>query len=434
MKHMKLSKFIGYILTICVFLSGCSNEDYLDDIVFHAEISDVEAYSATITITHNATNQDTYYCYVVEGLVSDIQSEIRRHLSETSSSQLAKEEHSQRKSIFTITRLYPGRTYTLVVFGMKENNKLYGQPDTVVFTTEQSDLEASVNPNWNVQYKGHTVYNDNDFSLIAVFVQGDVAERYFLTTLTASEEARFHSTEELIIQSVFDFIEERDTGPDSDYWLEDPEVRTTGTYFYRYLSPGDYVFYAIGVNPDGLPTGHYAKTSVCTIDKYPAIDSYTNLLGNWEITGNNKTFDVTISEVSVNRYVSMVGWYNSPYPIMIGFNRNDASLSIENQLVASDEEINFTNGTSLTGQLLVVGAYYNAEGTLRHTEPTKNFKLTKATLEADGSYTFKTAFYVSMEDGSKNYKTGMTYYIVQTNPFDYALFATLMFPFSMRKK
>ena len=97
---MKLLKSILYFCFAILFF-GCVDEDPpVEDIIFHIEKSDVKAYSTMITITHNATNRDPYYCFIVEGTAIDLQHEIANFLASTPSSELAEFKHYQRKSYF----------------------------------------------------------------------------------------------------------------------------------------------------------------------------------------------------------------------------------------------------------------------------------------------------------------------------------------------
>ena len=276
-----MDKFrVCVLAVVLVALYGCSKEE--ENIFFEASISDIAAYSATVTVRHNATNRDAYYGFVVKGAVSDVSEEIDKFLASSSEDEILEAVHYQRKSVFQIKKLLPRTDFTFIVFGMDENGNLYGKPASIYFQTIASVFTATINPNWIIEYKGHKVYKDNDYSLVTVLLAGEAEERFFLATYTADFAEEFESTAELIDYAVGEFMSKKDD-ENLEYWLEDNEVRTEGTNFYRYLTEGDYVAYAIGVNTDGTPTGHYVKTSVFHVEKYPAIDSYANLLDKWVI-------------------------------------------------------------------------------------------------------------------------------------------------------
>ena len=178
---MSIFKNIIGLFFIMLFV-GCVKDESMEDIVFHVDVSEINAYSATVTVTHNASNRDSYYGFTVKGAVDDIQSEIADFLSTVQTSQLAEAIHFQRKSVFSITGLSPKETYTFIVFGMNDDGLRYGEPSSTVFCTTESNLCAQINPNWKIGYMGHVVYNNNDYSKINVNVLGNAEERFFLAT------------------------------------------------------------------------------------------------------------------------------------------------------------------------------------------------------------------------------------------------------------
>ena len=160
---MSILKNIISILIITLIV-GCVKDESMENIVFHVDVSEIKAYSAMVTVTHNASNRDSYYGFTVKGAVDNIQSEIEDYLSTVQTSQLAEAKHYQRKSVFSITGLSPQETYTFIVFGMNDDGLIYGEPSSTVFCTAKSNLFAQVNPNWEIEYMGNVVYNNNDYS------------------------------------------------------------------------------------------------------------------------------------------------------------------------------------------------------------------------------------------------------------------------------
>ena len=429
---MKLLKSILYFCFAILFF-GCVDEDPpVEDIIFHIETSDVKAYSTMITITHNATNRDPYYCFIVEGTAIDLQHEIANFLASTPSSELAEFKHYQRKSYFQINHLRPQTTYTVIVFGMNDANRFYGSPSAVTFTTIGSNLVATENPNWVIEYKGYVVYNEKDYSLISVSLTGNAEERFFLAYFLAEELKQFTNTEELIVHATVDLLEKTED-TDTDYWLEDSAIRTGGTNFYRWLHEGDYVFYAIGINADGTPTGHYVKTDECHVDKYPADEKYTNLLNRWLVSySDGKTNHVRFEERIVNKSLLLYGWGNiHDNPIYVTYNRSDGSLSIDVQVINSDTIIDFTDGSSVRGKLILTGGYYNQESKLKSTTTVTSLAI--ANLTENDEYVFETQFYVNYSDGTVSYDVGMMYKITP-NQGASTLFSYHMFPFTMKKE
>lgn len=416
---------------IQLVIIGCSDQLNDDDIVFSLSLTEVKAFSATFTVMHNATNRDSYYGFVVKGTVSDVQSEITAYLDrKKNTDELIDDVHYQRKSVFTIKGLFPESTFTFIVFGMKYDGTLYGKPASIEFKTEGSEMVAAENPNWTIQYLGYTVYNDNDYSLITVSVNEEVEERFFLATYPVDFASSFDRIENLVAYAAYEFVNEKEK--DNDYWLEASEVRTGGTNFYRYLQEGDYVSYAIGLNADGTPTGHYVTTGTFHVDKYPACDGYKNLLNEWAIIdGEDKWYFATFSECVVNRSFYMTGWGNyDKYAIVVSFNRSDASFLIKSQIVADQVTFKFQDGSEYNGQLSLRGAYYSAESNLKYT--TGNLTLAKGRIDDDGVYTLTSGFQVALNDGTITDETGMSFYLKTEKNGNIGL-ARMMFPLTMIK-
>lgn len=419
---------------LCLLLLACTPDEPAkkEGIAFHASVSEVEAYSVKVTITHNATNRDAYYSFTVEGEVSDIQQAIRQYVSSATEAQLTQEARYQRKNVFSLNKLLPGKTYTLIVFGMNEGEAYYGEPDSVVFTTQRSKISATINPDWTVEHRGHCVHKGYDYSLINVNVEGEATERFFLATYTPDQEQAFDATDDLIMDATFNILQTLEQRAQGEEWLDDNLVQASSAYFYYYLTPGDYVAYAVGLDADGYPTGHYAKSDIFHVDEYPMEATYANLIGEWCITDGQKTFRVTFSEEFRNQYLWMSGWGNNAYNISVRYNREDASLTIARQLLTDDTTIHWTDGTSSRGKLYINGVYHDESGTLRVAK-NSDYTITQATLDAQGNYTFVTRFRIT-EDGETYYTgSGMTYYLStaagQTNHY----FSTMLFPFTMYK-
>ena len=112
---MKKAVLLSLIISI---FAGCSKEDFEKEIMFKVELSKVEDYSATLIVTHNATNDDAYYGIIVKGDNPNINEEINKFILNTDDSQLGKYIHYQCKSKFTVGDLLPNTTYSFIVFGM----------------------------------------------------------------------------------------------------------------------------------------------------------------------------------------------------------------------------------------------------------------------------------------------------------------------------
>ena len=424
-----------YALIVLLFFACSKDEDNADNqIQFHVTISDIEAYHATATITHNGTNRDRYRGFFVEGHVDDVQGEINKYIASAKAASELNYFFTQRKKVVRLNGLRPRKHFTYIVFGLDTQGQQYGEPGVAEFTTTGSQIIAKENPNWKVTYKGHTVYNDWDYSLINVNIGGEVEERFFLAVYEPSKPNAFSSVEDFIFQAIDDFTEEKNTEGDNDFWLDASQVRTESTNFYRYLQPGDYVAYAIGLNADGSPTGSFAKCDPFHVDQYPYTEMYASLVNDdWHFVDlDDKWYFVTFKPNIVNRSLTMSGWGNyDEFEINVKYDRNTNDLSISSARISNGNvTLHFSDGDE-TGIVYLYGAYYNAEEKLKWTS--QSHVIAKGKLSSSGNYSFTPGYYVTLDsDGNKATKLGMSF-VMYHGSSPYCGFARMMFPFVLAK-
>lgn len=420
----------SFLFLFSLFFIGCSDESNDENVFFHVSITDIRAHSVLATITHNATNRDSYYGFVVKGIVQDVQAEIERFLSSSNRSQLLEIEHHQRKTVFRINELAPKTSYTYIVFGMNDYGT-FGVPAKIEFTTVENDFVAMENSNWLLYYEGNVVYKDVDYSLVSVQIKGDAMENYFFVTYKADYLNNFPEMEDLITYATDNFIKEANQAVGDGYWLEYPKIKRSSLYFYRYLTEGDYVSFVFGLDSDGLPTGHYATTGIYHVDRYPATECYTNLLGDWIVNDDNgQKFRITFIEQLVNYSLIMTGWGGFDYPVIVRCNRNCNILEINAQLVSENENI-IIDEASHNGNVYLIGAYHTKGLTGRWCYQTNKHTVTMGHLLDNKTYYFDYGFGEELPPGADTTRTGMTFYLTSENK-TYP-FAFVRFPFNMKK-
>jgi len=124
---MNTKIWILLCLPIFLLLSACSKEDDTDgdkQVLFHVTISDIEAYNATATITHNGSNRDYYYGFVVEGHVVNPMDEITKLISSPMAEAVFASPINQRKHVMKIGGLSPKKSFTFIVFGRNTDGQL----------------------------------------------------------------------------------------------------------------------------------------------------------------------------------------------------------------------------------------------------------------------------------------------------------------------
>ena len=416
-----------FIFSLFAFVS-CTKEEILVDVVFNVSVTKVGCYSAEVTVTHDGSNRDAYYGFAVKGEVTNLKREISDYIFFAEDGELESSVHYQRKSVYTVRGLIPNTTYTYIVFGMDAKG-VCGIPSSVVFTTSESNIVAETNPNWSVSYDGHAVRNDIDYSVVSVNVEGETNEYYFIATYLEKEVNAYAKIEDFLgiaTSELHSYIEKE---YDLDNWFECDRVRTKSTSNYQHLKSGNYVSFAIGLNERCEPTGHYARTDVYHVDKYPVVPAYANLLGEWFLVDNTNTFLVTFTENRVNHSFIMYGWgnYKNPeIPIYVSFDRNSGSISFPCQIIFDDYIHKFKDGSVYKGELSFRGVFVNSKGKRDHIDNDP----VEGKLQSDGTYNFK-GFRVRNTDGTIYDETGMNLFL-DTNDTD-VFIAWMMFPWIMVK-
>ena len=117
---MKFNTIFLSIL-LCIFCTCTDKKETISqEVIFDDVITDVEDYSAIATITHNGTNRDCYYGFVIKGNVNDVQLEINKFLSTSNKYKILSSLKNQRKKVISISGLSPKKAYTYIAFGLDE--------------------------------------------------------------------------------------------------------------------------------------------------------------------------------------------------------------------------------------------------------------------------------------------------------------------------
>lgn len=439
-------KFNTIFLCLLLFVfCTCTDkkETISQEVIFNVAITDVEDYSAIATITHNGTNRDCYYGFVTKGNVDDVQLEINKFLSTSNKDKILSSLKNQRKKVIPISGLSPKKTYTYIAFGLDEEGKLYGIPACAKFTTTVGQFVAVENPNWEIEYQGPDLFNNGYYSKFHVGVIGDPIEHYFVYDCKADFSESFESEEDLIIHAIEEFKEQHldeDQILNEDFWINESFVFQGSYFYYHVLDEGEYVAYAIGINLDGTPTGHYVKTPVFQVNEYPAVEDYTELLTNsWQITdlyNDSILYDITFEKLKVNQSLLMHGWGDLPYPLVVKFNQNESEIILYSQLVSTNVTLNL-NEMDVTGDLYIKGYWDKSNNPKGGTLTTEPYALTTGTRYSSlyTLYGFSSSYYISSISTGVKFIDGITYVLHTKDEQDIVLENTKIdIPFYLKKK
>ena len=303
--------FLFTFLCITTLFTSCTKDEFKETSLntFCVSPQDIGAFSATLVITHNGTNRDAYYGILVKGHGIDADTRIKDFISTTPLA--ATDVMYQRKKQIKINDLSMLTDYTYIVFSLVfyDGEFVYnGIFASYEFSTCQSEYVASENPNWITSYQGETFYEGGYYSKITVLAENNENEHYFLKACKVDEPANFSHMEDFLAHAATTFQSEHENGED-DFWLGYHLLSNHSSIFYYVLDTGDYIAYAIGVNADGTPTGHYAKSDSFYVGEYTMSPGYANMLGIWIVTDSTgKTFNIQFTKHTSNRILTMSGW------------------------------------------------------------------------------------------------------------------------------
>lgn len=115
-------------------------------IVFEVKASALDVDGATVTVTHNGTDNETYYGFYYTDLETPVTNAINRAVSSftEAGTDISGVVTTGTTHITILNGLEPLTTYRYVVFGLNEDASIYGTPASVDFTTLKGAVEFGV--------------------------------------------------------------------------------------------------------------------------------------------------------------------------------------------------------------------------------------------------------------------------------------------------
>lgn len=426
-KKRQIWKSLLLVTVTLFFMIGCSSEEPTSITGFTISMNNVADYSVSVLVTHDGTNRDNYYVFVVKGEDADIKSEIIKHHE---SLQISESPYDQKKRIVLLKGLVPESTYTCIIYGVDESGEPNGIFASTTFKTTETNIFFEENPNWQIYYGGQGSCDGLTYSQVMVYVEGSVEERYFICIHDKTIVDTYPETKDFIIYAYNTFVNEHNDKGDEYFWLEDDFVRTESTVYYKYLHKGTYQAFAIGVDYNGNLTGHYAISDAFEFEKYKLDSEYEYLLGDWKITDDiGGEIYVTFSESWANHSFTLSGWGNNDIPFRI----SHYPYSLEYALELNHQSVlGRAWGEDADKLFELVGWYLDTDGSFKLMS--YNSYLALAKRNDDGSFTFNSRFSKTLSDGEKAKTLGIVViYTDEDNKRHYYNSSKLQFPLTMRK-
>lgn len=117
-----------------------------NDIVFEAKAGALTSESATITIKHNGTDNETYYGFCYTDLETTMANAINRVVASftENGTDISTVVTTGTTHVTVVTDLSPLTSYRYVVFGLNDDGTVYGTPASVDFTTLKGEVAFTV--------------------------------------------------------------------------------------------------------------------------------------------------------------------------------------------------------------------------------------------------------------------------------------------------
>ena len=325
------------------------------NISFTLLVSDVTTESAKVTVTHDGDRNDTWYGFVttegnitgaVEAKVLELLSSGKISVKKTASTTVS------------LSGLEPGTDYYYVVFGLTAEGIVYGEPESVFFTTE--DLPSAItyreNTAWNVRYTGEGTINGNKYDHTVTVNSTD--KNYYIISVYTADTFNQYGIDAIANDAVADLEDWI-----ASYKQQNNANITFSQMLYQgngmdafYLDAGEsYRAVAVGAGTNGQPTGLYALSDVFTIadsgSDTEMSKEYSAWLGDWKFTGaNGISQNVTFSKNVANESYKMTGYEGLDLEVIVTWEAEDQIWVIYNQNLGTYQ---FTGGA--TGDIWFVG-------------------------------------------------------------------------------
>ncbi len=261
------------------------------DVTFSVEVASIGEDVASVTISHNGAETDTWYGF----LTTDTKKGDLTLIYDVSASLKDADLLTGTSKTIELTGLERDTDYKYVVFGMTtqaEGGAIYGSSGSATFKTE-SGRSVSLNPNWKIEFIGDYTAN-NDTYTNCVSIESSDEETYYIDLCLVEEwnaiAADIYSYAEKLVAAMKNAANQNGVG--LDYFLS----QGSGIIPFGDQYPGTYVAYMLGVNTQGEITRLYAVSEEFEIAEAAATPEYEAWLGYYNVAGTGSVYDVNLNQ------------------------------------------------------------------------------------------------------------------------------------------
>lgn len=217
----------------------------------------------------------------------------------------------------------------------------------------------SVNADWKPAYGGKSIYQDLVQDIFTVTVEAASAGATYATMLLSQTEfnakgltmAKYMETAGWsdALASLNQKVTANPGTTLADYLYSDSVADTVATADYP---EGNWYLIAVGLTPDGEPTGKYASSLVSNVAA-----AYNSWLGNWSARDSRgSTFTLTIAQKEANASYTVSGLKGYDLPMVAVYNA-DGSLTLTGSSTVGIISSAYTAGDYVYSTMFTLGAY-----------------------------------------------------------------------------
>ncbi|MBO7300722.1 MAG: hypothetical protein J6U53_04875 [Tidjanibacter sp.] len=337
--------FASLAMVSCAVVPEGGNENENTDVTFSVAVVSAGEGVATVTVSHNGAETDTWYGFVTTDTKKSDLSLVYEKVAEVTAEDLL----TGVSKTIELTDLELDTNYKYVAFGVKEDGSVYGTAGSAPFKTDDGK-SMTVNADWTIEYaakmegvdeNGQPVVATN--CLIATVAEGDTST-YFLDYMSVEDWAStkdnlYNYVADGIIPSLKAYIAKYNQSYGTNYtWDALLNSGNTQAVLGNDIYPGQYVAYMVGINADESVARVYAYTEFEVVEGEPTAE-YSAWLGTWTAAGEGSTyipaenpeaegtyedgpisFDITISHALNNCFYYLDGWTNvTGCPILVEY-------------------------------------------------------------------------------------------------------------------
>ena len=306
--------------------------------------------SVTISVTTTGDDSDKWYCFVSTDVETSLATLCKNTLAGTAN--LSSKLQSGDQTL-EFPSLSSNTAYRAVVTSVKDG-AVYGTPVAVEFRTTKRVFDVVKNPNWTIVDKGKGNLADSQgnvetYDHIIECTAATNEDMYFIMVMDEEGMEYYNWDLASFFSDACDYMSGLLKQFNAQYganltWY-DISYTTSAKEGYTFDEDGNYYAYAIGVLPDGSPSGKYAVTDPIVVT-VPMSDAYRAWIGKWTISSGSLSYDINIKRNVVEENYAITGWQSEVVgdtPCFALFNAEDGSMSFAGSKIA--DSVTLTDGS-----------------------------------------------------------------------------------------